>query len=483
MAYKKIIILLYVLILLSSTIFIINSTSNTGKIPQLYSSSSNNLFIIPIENYGYAPMLKSLIDNATSKIHISMEILSDYQPVKTLLDALIFAHNRGVDVKVVCEGDISSNKYGVQYLQNGGVDVKYDGSQKFLHTKMVVIDDKVVYIGSHNWSPSAFGKNNEYGALIFNSQIAEMYDDYFNSIWNDASQTPNLQRISQSTEGIEIETTYDGYTYNALKNLINSARHRLYISVYTMAYYSNPQGDENLVDNLVNEIVEKKSIARVVLDNHDSDNAHDYLDDKGVQVRYDSSSTITHLKLVIADNSVYVGDANWDYDYLDNETHTVGVIIENKTIADFFANYFLNIEKYGDAPYYIPDGFVNEWEFNAMPGDTLNINVHIANGGYKNDSIFYLIPGGDLKATINENLEWYRENVYDWRNETLKVQIPENASGDYKVHLTLYGENKDINYTIYFTIHVESVPEFGNLTPLVILILIVAIIAKKRRKH
>ena len=483
MRFAKLIVLLYAFILITSIIYAINlNQSNEGNVKNL-STSSNELFVVPIENYGYAPMVKHLIDNATQSVYVSMEILSDYEPVKTLLDSLISAHNRGVDVKVICEGDISSNKYAVQYLENESVEVKVDNTEKFIHTKLVVIDGKVVYVGSHNWSPYALGKNNEYGILIFNSQIAGFYQNYFNSLWEDSSKTPQLSCISQSNGEMSIETTYDGYTYNVLKNLISSAKNRLYISVYTMAYYSNPQGNESLVDNLVNEIIAKRDFAKVILDNHDSDYAYDYLQDNDVSVEYDSSSVTTHLKLVIADNTVYVGDANWDYEYLDNETHTVGVIIENKTVANFFANYFLQIWKYRDNPYYIPDGFLDKWSFTANAGEELNINVFLANGGYKNDSSFYLVPGGDLNASINENLEWYRENVYDWRNETMRVEIPYNASGYYTMHITFYGQDKYINYTMYITIYVEnSVPEFGNFAPLIIALAIVATILIKKRE-
>ena len=484
MRFAKLIVLFYAFILLTSIIYAINlEQSNEGNVKDL-STSSNELFVVPIENYGYAPMLKHLIDNASKSVYVSMEILSDYKPVRTLLDSLISAHNRGLDVKVICEGDISSNKYGVQYLENGGVEVKVDNTEKFIHTKLVVIDGKEVYLGSHNWSPSALGKNNEYGMLIFNSQIANFYQNYFNYLWKDSSKTPQLECISQSNGEMSIVTTYDGYTYNALKNLINSAKNRLYVSVYTMAYYSNPQGNETLVDDLVNEIITKRDIAKVVLDDHDSDYAYDYLQDNDVSVEYDSSSVITHLKLVIADNTVYVGDANWDYEYLDNETHTVGVIIENKTLANFFANYFLQIWKYKDNPYYIPDGFVDKWSFTTYPGENLNINVFLANGGYKNYSSFYLIPRGNLNISINENLEWYRENVYDWRNETMQVEIPSNASGYYTVGITFYGEDRYINYTMYFTIYVEnSVPEFGSFTPLIITLAIISAILIKKKEN
>ncbi len=481
----KILTLLYAILLVSSLAYVTISIPGQKYDAPKYNAGTradDGLFVVPIENYGYAPMLKHLIDNATKSIHICMEILSDYEPVKTLLDSLVAAHLRGVGVEVLYEGDISSNSYGASYLAQRGVSVKEDSSQTFLHTKMVVIDDRVVYLGSHNWSPYALGKNNEYGILIFNTTIATFYDRYFQSLWNDASSTPLLQNIDVSQGGVSIETTYDGYTYHALKNLIDSASHRLYVAVYTMAYYSYPNEKEELVDNLVNAIVSKKSIASVILDNHDSDNAHDYLQNNGVNVMYDSSSTVTHLKLVIADDSVYIGDANWDYGYLDNETHTVGIVIHNSSIANFFAGYFLTIEKYGDAPYYIPDGYVDTWKITAEPGEVAKINVWLANGGYVNDTSFYLEPKSKLNVSIYQYPSWDRQSVYDWINETMKIEIPENASGTYVVALTFYSKYHHINYTMYLTVEVEGqpVPEFSHLIIPALAIAAVAIWKKRK---
>ncbi len=448
---------------------------------QIRMSSSEGLDVVPIENYGYAPILKHLIDNATSSILISMLEISDYEPVKTLLNSLISAKNRGIDVRIIYNGEFSSNKYAVNYLRNGGVYLKNDSYNPFLHTKLVIIDGHITYIGSHNWSPYAIGKNNEYGVIVFNKSIGKFYTDYFNSLWQNLNITPNLSNIEEYKNGLNVKTTYDGYTYNSLMNLIASAQTRLYIGMYSMGYYSNPSSSsEQWEDNLVNSIVQKKSMARVILDNHDSSAAYKYLVNNGVDTIYDSNSTITHLKLVIADNSVYIGDANWGAEYLDNETHTVGVIIHNSSIANFFASYFLTIHKYGDAPYYIPDGFVEQWRYDTNPGDALKINVYLANGGAINNTSFHIIPNSALNVELNETPSWDRTSVYDWINETAYVDIPSNTQGNYTISLTFYSKYYHVNYTMYFTINVSNtVPEL-NFSYFTILFALVPVFLRRR---
>ncbi len=448
------------------------------------SSETGGLWVVPVENCGYAPALRSLIDNATTSVYISMNVISDYFPVRVLLDSLVNAHKRGVDVKVLYEKNITTNKYAAEYLENGGVQVKGDSSNLFLHTKLVVIDGKTVYVGSHNWSPYAMEKNNEYGVIIFNSTLGAFFYRYFQSLWNDANSTPLLTNVAVESHGLSVKTTYDGYTYSAINSLIRSATYRLDVALYTMAYYYNPDGNEELVDNLVNDVVEKKSIAKVILDDHDSKYAYNYLkNDSGVDVVYDSSSNITHLKMVIADDTVYIGDANWDYGYLDNDTHTVGVVIHNRSIADFFAGYFETIYRYGDTPYYIPDGFIGTGDMVIQAGKTQALRLWLANGGQKNYTTVHIITGGNITASVPGNITWHRDSVYDWKELQVNITAPDTP-GNYLLSIGFYSRYYHINYTFYLTVHVSApVPELNLffLAPLLLLGVEEHIYRKKRR--
>ncbi len=467
---KKAMVYGYAILVILSALFVVMGqgpiSTNRTHASDFAKSTSDYLFVVPVEDHGYAPMIKHLIDGAKTSVYVAMEELKNDSSVKSLLNSLINAENRGVDVKVIYQ-DSMSDSNAVNYLSSNGVSVKSGGNSKFIHDKLIVIDGQVVYVGSHNWSPSALEKNNEYGAIIYNKSIAGFYDQYFLSLWSNADSTPSLTNMAINNAGMWINTTYDGYTYNALNSLINSATKRLYVAMYTMAYYSSPNTDEERVNTLVNDIVAKKSIAKVVLETH-NENAWNYLHSNGVNVKNDSSSVITHLKLVIADDSVYIGDANWDTEYFNNDTHTVGVIVHNKTIADYFASFFNVIYKYGNVPYYIPSPFVDTWTASAPAGGYATINVYIANGGYKNGTYFYLKPIGPLWSDIGKYPSWYRNSVYDWRSEKLYVEVPSSASsGMYTVGLRFYSKDHVINYTMYFKITVSgsggSVPIANHL--------------------
>ena len=50
--------------------------------------------------------------------------------------------------------------------------------------KLVIIDDEIVYVGSHNWTESGLSYNSETSVRIVSEEIATIFKDYFNSLLN-----------------------------------------------------------------------------------------------------------------------------------------------------------------------------------------------------------------------------------------------------------------------------------------------------------
>ncbi|MGB9731371.1 MULTISPECIES: phospholipase D-like domain-containing protein [Calditerrivibrio] len=104
-----------------------------------------------------------------------------------LKDALIRAAGRGVKVYVVMDvakEDITTeaNTSTGKELSNHGIMVKYDSPLRKLHSKLMIIDEKIVYIGSHNYTNSAFSKNNETSVRIISDKIAKEAISYIKNI-------------------------------------------------------------------------------------------------------------------------------------------------------------------------------------------------------------------------------------------------------------------------------------------------------------
>jgi len=97
-----------------------------------------------------------------------------------IADALVYAYNNQVNVKVVIE---SRNKNGLgsdfTYLQDEGIEIYEDTNKGSMHHKFIVIDEKVVITGSPNFSNNGFNKNSENMLIIYNSDISSSYCEEF----------------------------------------------------------------------------------------------------------------------------------------------------------------------------------------------------------------------------------------------------------------------------------------------------------------
>lgn len=151
--------------------------------------------ITPVVSQEYFDNVLREVNLAEESIYIIMYSMKAYDSnnsVQQLEDALIAAIGRGVDVKVLLDqnewsGEITSvtktNWKARDYLEAGGVEVKVDSLKQTTHIKLVVVDGKVVVIGSTNWTFSAFERNNEANVLIRDIGTAEYFSNYFNFLW------------------------------------------------------------------------------------------------------------------------------------------------------------------------------------------------------------------------------------------------------------------------------------------------------------
>ncbi|MEQ8164223.1 MAG: phospholipase D-like domain-containing protein, partial [Smithellaceae bacterium] len=66
----------------------------------------------------------------------------------------------------------AENNRTKRFLEEKGVKVYFDSLQKTTHTKLVVIDSRLVLLGSHNLTQSALKYNNEISLLIDRPDLA-----------------------------------------------------------------------------------------------------------------------------------------------------------------------------------------------------------------------------------------------------------------------------------------------------------------------
>jgi phosphatidylserine/phosphatidylglycerophosphate/cardiolipin synthase-like enzyme len=150
-----------------------------------------------LTNEDYFPALIKAIDEAQSEIFIAIfsfktDMHKNSYPDR-ILGHLAQAAKRGVKVTVIMEiagrGDDElsmQNKQTGELLEAKGVKVYFDSPRKTTHTKLIVIDERLVILGSHNWTQSALKHNNEISILLERPDLATRARNYMLTIIQEA---------------------------------------------------------------------------------------------------------------------------------------------------------------------------------------------------------------------------------------------------------------------------------------------------------
>ncbi len=105
---------------------------------------------------------------------------------KPIARALIAAHDRGVDVRVVLDGNQYNHKIDA-YLLEHGIPVRLSKQYNLMHDKFMVIDGETVELGSFNYTYSAEYDNAENVMVVRNARgIASDYARQWQKIWSGA---------------------------------------------------------------------------------------------------------------------------------------------------------------------------------------------------------------------------------------------------------------------------------------------------------
>jgi phosphatidylserine/phosphatidylglycerophosphate/cardiolipin synthase-like enzyme len=79
------------------------------------------------------------------------------------------------------------NRQAAKWLGERGVEVRTVGTSKTCHAKIVIIDDEVAIVGSHNWTPYALERNFEVSVLVRDETTVKQLARHFDEMWK-ASQ-------------------------------------------------------------------------------------------------------------------------------------------------------------------------------------------------------------------------------------------------------------------------------------------------------
>lgn len=92
--------------------------------------------------------------------------------------ALVEAHGRGIDVRVILDRKETGSKYSsADFLAHARIVTLIDGAHAIAHNKVIVIDGKAVITGSFNFTTAAEQRNAENLLVIQDRALAARYTE------------------------------------------------------------------------------------------------------------------------------------------------------------------------------------------------------------------------------------------------------------------------------------------------------------------
>jgi phosphatidylserine/phosphatidylglycerophosphate/cardiolipin synthase-like enzyme len=289
---------------------------------------------------GIEAPLVAAIDGARLSVHAAMYSLT----LRDVRDALLRAHRRGIDVKVVMESD-NLDADDPQRLKEGGIPLLGDRRQGLMHNKFIVIDGAEVWTGSMNFTSSGAYLDNNVMMRLRSQEVADDYEAEFNEMFVDdhfglgpASKTP-YPRVTIDGTLVEVYFSPDDHVETALSRLLRGARWSIQFLAYS--FTSNALGEAVLRSKAAG-----LSVSGVMDAEQGPSNTGTELpsfQSAGLDVRLDGNPGQMHEKVMIVDGqAVVLGSYNFTAS-ADRSNDENLIIVHDPVIAQQFADEFRRI--------------------------------------------------------------------------------------------------------------------------------------------
>lgn len=260
-----------------------------------------------------------------------------------ITNALIELRRRGVTVRVVTDED-NGNLSAIRRLRRHGISVVEDRRSGLMHNKFIVIDGRITWTGSMNFTSNGVFCNNNNMVRIDNPRfaanyLAEMGEMYDMRQFGPTSpiNTPNEQLVIQ---GISVETYFSAE--KDVTGILATALAGAQQEILFMAF--------SFTDDLLGETMLARAEAGVqvqgVFETLGSDTSFSFypimqaVDWPNLQVRRDGNPRMMHHKVLIIDrHTVVFGSFNFT-DSANRRNDENVVIVHDPTFASYFVEEF-----------------------------------------------------------------------------------------------------------------------------------------------
>jgi phosphatidylserine/phosphatidylglycerophosphate/cardiolipin synthase-like enzyme len=278
------------------------------------------------------------IDRAQVSVDAALYSLS----LKSVRDALLRAHKRGVRVRLVMESE-NMDRAVPETLKEAGIPMIGDRRQGLMHNKFIVIDGQEVWTGSTNLTDSGVYSDNNNLIRIRSKEVAADYSKEFEEMFledkfgrDKVAATPFPKVVMPDGTRVEVYFSPDDGVAAAILPLLSSAKESIYFLAYS--FTANDLGEAILerakAGVQVHGVMEKDQVAS------NRGTEFDPFRQAGLDVRLDGNPGQMHHKVFIIDRAIVIfGSYNFSASAEEQNDENLLVIYNPQIAAEFLKEF------------------------------------------------------------------------------------------------------------------------------------------------
>jgi phosphatidylserine/phosphatidylglycerophosphate/cardiolipin synthase-like enzyme len=286
---------------------------------------------------GPAEALAAAIDQARLSVDMAIYSIS----LTNVRDALIRAHRRGVQVRLVMESD-NRDRPVPQALIEAGISVLGDRRESLMHNKFVVIDRSEVWTGSMNFTNSGAYSDHNHLLRIRSVKVAENFTREFEEMFVHDRFGPDVvadtpyPRLTVNGVPVEVYFSPDDGVARRLLELLGEARESIYFMMFS--FTSDSLGE--VIRQRAQAGVEVAGVMESEQIRSNIGTEFDPFRHAGLEVRKDGHSGQMHHKVVIIDRQIVVtGSYNFSNNAERRNDENVVIIFSQDLAAEFIVEF------------------------------------------------------------------------------------------------------------------------------------------------
>lgn len=297
----------------------------------------------------YANSIEQKLIDKINATQTSIHIASFEFNLTPVAEALVAAHQRGVDVRWVTDDEhgleADADPDGGQFamLTEAGIEVRDDGRSDLMHDKFWIFDGETVWTGSTNITINGIFKQNNNVIVLHSPEIAAMYEREFQEMWEGQFGPRSLSTVDQQSavvNGTPIQVLFspeDGVV-NRIIEYVQEAQ----VSIRFLAFSFTDYPLANAMIQRAAAGVDVKGVYEKVGSDGEGAEMVTFLCAQ-VPVRQDGNGSFMHDKLIIVDNRIVItGSLNFSSSADEANDENV-IIVDNPEIAALYLQEFERI--------------------------------------------------------------------------------------------------------------------------------------------